>query len=82
MRITVKLFSYFSQYLPPAAADYAVDAEVADGARVRDVLEPMGVPLAKCRLIIINGIVHTRPEWDLDIALAPGDVLAVLPNVH
>ena len=82
MNVTVKLFSYFTQLLPKGTENYAVPVEAADGARVRDVLEPFGVPLKECRLIILNGIVHTDTDYALDMELAEGDTVAILPNVH
>jgi len=82
MEITLKLFSYFAKLLPPEAKHYAIEVETEPGIRVAEVLESFGVPLDECRLIIINGIVHTRPDQALQFELKPGDALAVLPNVH
>ena len=82
MHITLKLFSYFSKYLKAGAKNYAMELKVEDGATVAQVLGLRGVPLKECRLIIINGIVHTDTAPALKLALAPGDTVAVLPNVH
>jgi molybdopterin converting factor small subunit len=82
IRITVKLFAYFRRHLPPNARDFAADIEVAAGATAAQVLRNLGVPLAECRLAMINGITHTDPPRWLAIRLDDGDVLAVLPNIH
>jgi hypothetical protein len=85
MEITVKLFAHFSKLLKPGSEHYAMNIQVEDGAKIGAILEQCKVPLGECRLVMINGITHISSgatDEIMDVALRPGDALAVLPNVH
>lgn len=80
MRVTLKLFATLSEHLPAQAVRNAVDCEVAEGATVRDVLDSHAVPLAKCHLILINGV-YVAPAASGARRLAAGDTVSVWPPV-
>ena len=82
MNITLKLFSYFTKYLRPDAVNCAMTLQVAEGAKVSEVLMDFHVPLDECRLVITNGIVRTDTAEALEAVLHEGDTVAILPNVH
>lgn len=82
MKLTVKLFASFTEYLPAGAKKQTMMLDVEDGALVGDVLRHCGVPVDDCRLVIINGITHTNPAFSMEMELHPDDTLAVLPKVH
>lgn len=82
MKLTVKLFASLTIYLPPRSENQAMQINADDGATVAQVLGQCGVPVDRCRLIMINGITHTNPAVSMAIELQPGDTLAVLPKVH
>jgi sulfur-carrier protein len=81
MKLNLRLFSYFTKYLPPDAKKQTMMVEVPEGTTVAEVLSQVGVPLDKCRLVMINGVTHSNPAFSLEMELQPGDTLAVLPNV-
>lgn len=80
MRVTLKLFATLSEHLPAGAVRNAVDCEVGDEATVRDVLDSHAVPLAKCHLILINGV-YVAPAASSSKRLRPGDTVSVWPPV-
>ena len=80
MRVTLKLFATLSEHLPAGAVRNAVDCDVGDGATVRDVLDGHAVPLAKCHLILVNGV-YVAPAVSGRRRLEPGDTVAVWPPV-
>ncbi len=81
MKLTLRLFSYFTQFLPPDAKKQSMEVDVHEGATVEDVLNQVGVPVDKCRLVMINGVTHTNPAFSMEMELHQGDTLAVLPSV-
>ncbi len=80
MLVTLKLFATLSEHLPPEAVRNAISCEVADGSTVREVLESHAVPLAKCHLILINGV-YVAPAASGARTLVPGDTISVWPPV-
>lgn len=80
MRVTLKLFATLSEHLPPGAVRNAIDCDVGDGSTVRDVLDSYAVPLAKCHLILINGV-YVAPAVSGAKRLVAGDTVAVWPPV-
>ncbi|MGD2104293.1 MAG: MoaD/ThiS family protein [Anaerolineae bacterium] len=73
MNITLKLFGTFQHRLPEGRKGQACDIGVADGASVRDVLDPLDVPFDGT-VILVNG--RTAGP---DRVLKEGDVVAAFP---
>ena len=69
MVITVKLFGKLRNYLPEKAIQ--CNAEAVDGSTVGDVLDSLGVPRDKPRVILVNSY-RSR----LEHVLEDGDVVA------
>ncbi len=82
MKITVKLFAYFTNHLPPGSKKQATEITIPDGSVAEDALKSLGVPTKEARIGLFNGITHTDPENWLKYELKEGDTLAVLPNIH
>lgn len=76
MRIEVKLFANFREFLPPGAVGYSVFLEVEVGTTIGQILEILRIPEAIPMLILVNGI-HRKFED----AVLPGDVLSIFPPV-
>jgi sulfur carrier protein ThiS len=70
--VQIKLFATLRPYLPPDADSYKVDP----GTTVRSLLETLGVPLDKAKLVFINGKIGL-----LDDQLQGGERLGVFPPV-
>ena len=80
MKLTVKLFASFAQYLPPESQKQTMTVDVPEGSNVGLVLDHCGVPRDDCRLAMINGITHTNPPVWAELELKEGDTLAMLPR--
>ena len=80
MLVTLKLFATLSEHLPTGAVRNAIACEIADDATVRDVLDRYAVPLAKCHLILINGV-YVAPAASGSKRLVAGDTVSVWPPV-
>jgi sulfur-carrier protein len=70
--IDLKLFATLQKFTPPASNVHVVEA----GTRVRTLVQQLGIPEAKAKLIFINGIKVT-----LDTVLNDGDRLGIFPPV-
>ena len=77
MDIQVKLFATLKKYLPPEAKGRQVGLTVPEGATVIEVLDQLGVPRGLAKLIVIDGVVHQKP----DMMLRAGNVLSVFPAI-
>jgi molybdopterin converting factor small subunit len=71
-RIQLKLFADLSAYTPPAADDFPIEA----GTTVRRLLEDLGIPVRKIRLIFINHI-----KSDSDSILRGGERVGIFPPI-
>ena len=76
MKVEVKLFANFRDYLPPGSSSYAYLLDLDEGATIRQVLENLKVPSSLPMILLVNGI-HKQA----DEVLQPGDVLSVFPPV-
>jgi molybdopterin converting factor small subunit len=76
MKIQVKLFANFRDYLPKGSDRFSCTLTVNPSGRVADVLGKLGLPEDHPKIILINGV-HGKEE-DL---LKDGDVLSVFPPV-
>jgi len=76
MKVEVKLFANFREYLPPGSDKYGILLELEEGTTIGQVLEGLKIPESVPMITLVNGI-HRRAEDPLE----PGDVLSVFPPV-
>lgn len=76
MKIEVKLFANFRDYLPKGSDRFSCSITLNPSQRVGDVLGKLGLPKDHPKIILINGV-HGK-EGD---RLKDGDVLSVFPPV-
>jgi len=76
MKVEVKLFANFREYLPPGSDKYSCSLDLEEGTTVGGVLEKLKIPESIPMITLVNGI-HRKPEDPLQ----PGDVLSVFPPV-
>ena len=76
MKVEVKLFANFREYLPPGSEKYSCMLELEEGTTITQVLARLNVPEFQPMVPLVNGI-HCQPEDPLQ----PGDVLSIFPPV-
>jgi molybdopterin converting factor small subunit len=74
MNVEVELFATLRKYGPPREGAFTV--ELAEGDRMRRLIEILGIPLDMERVILING----RPA-NLESPLEEGDRIVLFPPV-
>jgi sulfur carrier protein ThiS len=74
MKVQLKLFATYRNYLPPAAEGSAIHVQVPPNTRVSDLLRQFGLPENGSRIVLINGL-GTRE----DQVLQENDVVAAFP---
>ena len=70
--IDLRLFATLQKFNPDTSAAFAI----SPGATVREVLEQIGVPVEKAKLIFVNGL-----KKDLDVVLNGGERVGIFPPV-
>ncbi len=70
--IDLKLFASLQQFEPPSSQAFRIEA----GTRVRKLVQDLGIPEIKAKLIFINAI-----KSDLDSVLKDGDRVGIFPPV-
>jgi molybdopterin converting factor small subunit len=70
--IDLRLFATLQQFEPPSARAYPIEKEMT----ARTLVEQLGIPEIKAKLIFINGI-----KRDLDSVLKDGDRVGIFPPV-
>jgi len=81
MKIEFKLYASLGEYLPPAVRrDNRMTLDVPDGATIREVAAPFGLPEKLVHLVLVNGV-YVPPEQRATHALKEGDVLAIWPPI-
>jgi sulfur-carrier protein len=70
--IDLKLFATLQKFAPQASGAHVVEA----GTSVRDLVQQLGIPETKAKLIFINSFKAT-----LDSILKDGDRLGIFPPV-
>ena len=76
MKVEVKLFSNFQEYLPPGSVRYSCTLELEEGTTIAQVLARLKIPESQPMVPLVNGI-YRKPEDPLQ----PGDVLSIFPPV-
>ncbi len=76
MKIQVKLFANFRDYLPPGSEKYSCWVELEEGASISRVLEKLNIPESIPMITLVDGIHRAT-----DQPLHTGEVLSVFPPV-
>ena len=74
IKVQLKLFATYRNYLPPGTAGSVVDVQVPVGTRVGDLLHQFGLPQNESRVILVNGLGVME-----DQVLQENDVIAAFP---
>jgi molybdopterin converting factor small subunit len=72
VHIQLKLFASLSKYAPPEGERLSI----APGQSVREILDTIGLPREKAKLIFVDGI-----KGDLDTVLSGGERVGLFPPV-
>ena len=76
MKIEIKLFANFREYLPPGSEKYSCWLDLEEGTTVGQALERLKIPLSIPMIALVNGLHRTFED-----RLQPGDVLSIFPPV-
>jgi sulfur-carrier protein len=76
LKIEVKLFANFREYLPPGSREYACTLELEEGTTIGHVLRKLQIPDSIPMIALVNGL-HRAAED----TLREGDVLSIFPPV-
>ncbi len=76
MKVEVKLFANFREYLPPGSDSYSCWLEVEEENTIGQVLESLKIPLSTPMITLVNGLHRSFED-----RLRPGDVLSIFPPV-
>ncbi|MBM4330560.1 MAG: MoaD/ThiS family protein [Deltaproteobacteria bacterium] len=76
MKVEVKLFANFREYLPPGSDKYACWLELEEGTTIGQVLMKLKIPESVPMILLVNGM-HSKVEDVLQL----GEVLSVFPPV-
>jgi molybdopterin converting factor small subunit len=76
MKIEIKLFANFREYLPPGSEKYTCWLELEEGTTVGQALEKLKIPESIPMITLVNGLHRTFED-----PLQTGDVLSVFPPV-
>ncbi len=81
MKITLKLFASLTDFLPKELKyTNMMTLDVAPGASILEVIEPLALPEKMVHLVLVNGS-YIPPETRGSRSLAEGDVLAIWPPI-
>ena len=80
MKVTVKLYAGFRQYLPEGAGAKGVTIDVEENFSPLQILKQLHVPEDEIHLVLINGV-FVEPERRDQAIFVANDVLAVWPAV-
>ncbi len=76
MKIEIKLFANFREYLPPGSEKYTCWLDLEEGITIGQALEKLKIPDSLPMITLVNGIHRTFED-----RLQVGDVLSVFPPV-
>jgi len=76
MKVEVKLYANFQEYLPRGSEKYSCSLELGEGTTIAQVLAILKIPDSLPMVHLVNGI-HRKAEDPLH----PGDVLSIFPPV-
>jgi molybdopterin converting factor small subunit len=73
------MFMGFKQYLPDGSSEGKALLSLKDGTTFADLLDILGIPKDKPKLVIINGISRGVSDAVNTETLKDGDVVAIFP---
>ncbi|MDI6753818.1 MAG: MoaD/ThiS family protein [Thermodesulfobacteriota bacterium] len=76
MKVEVKLFANFREYLPPGSDKYACWLELEEGTTISQVLMKLKIPESVPMILLVDGM-----QSKVEDVLQPGEVLSVFPPV-
>ncbi len=76
MKLEIKLFANFGEFLPPGTEKYTCWLELEEGTTIGQVLEKLKIPDDIPMITLVNGLHRTFED-----RLQPGDVLSIFPPV-
>lgn len=76
MKIKLKLFATFREFLPEKNDGHSSELELDPGTRVENVIDTLHLPKDIPKIILINGIQKTSEE-----ILQDGDTLSIFPPI-
>ena len=76
MKVEIRLFASFTQYLPPDAEGQKAEMELDEGTTIKEVLTRLGVPLDMVKLVFANGV-----HAEMDYVIQEGDRIGAFPPV-
>jgi molybdopterin converting factor small subunit len=76
MKIKLKLFATFREFLPEKNDGHSSELELNPGTRVENVIDTLHLPKDIPKIILINGIQKTSEE-----ILQDGDTLSIFPPI-
>ena len=76
MKVEVKLYANFREYLPRGSEKYSCTLELEEGTTIAQVLARLKIPESLPMVPLVNGIHHKVEE-----PLQPGDVVSIFPPV-
>ena len=79
MKINLKLYGGLEEYLPENSSKNQSSIDIRNGCSVEHALNTYGVPLEKCKIVMVNGI-HIIPKDRANTILSNSDSLAVWPQ--
>jgi len=71
-QIQIKLFANLQRFTPPSANNYSIEP----GISIRNLLEQLGIPEEKAKLIFVDGV-----KSDLTSTLDGGERVGIFPPV-
>lgn len=80
MKITVKLFAGFHQYLPCPTGSQGIQMEIEAHTTPVQLLKQLKVPCDEVHLVLVNGVYIEVKDRELPI-FSENDILAVWPAV-
>ncbi|MBI3326050.1 MAG: MoaD/ThiS family protein [Nitrospinae bacterium] len=74
MKITVKLFATFREYLPKDAINAAFGTELEEERTVQELIKTLNLPEEIPKIVLVNG-----RQTEEDLALHEGDTVSIFP---
>jgi molybdopterin converting factor small subunit len=81
VKIELKLFMRFKQFLPDGAHKGVAPMTLPEGSTFGDLLQMLGMPLPEDKIVVINGISHKQSAATNAITLNDGDTVAIFPPI-
>jgi molybdopterin converting factor small subunit len=74
MRVKLRLFATYREYIPPGNDGNTIEVEVPTGTRVVDIMSMYNIPVGQESVILLNGV---SPHLDENVN--DGDIISAFP---